>query len=203
MDTTGQMVARDSGTPRSGTRVLTQVLAWWTTALEAVAEVACRTWRATCNGLGRLRTGDLAPLSSWPFLSLAAGCVLVGALIRLAASSAGPDRVSAATAGVAAIGWALGRLGLMVLVLGTQDRAVRRARGAWAAGAVVWAIAVVPIASFIAWVASGVISLLVLRGLGEPMERARKAILIAWGVHAVASLASWIVVNGWFAAQLS
>jgi len=196
------MVAREPRAPRHGNEALRQLFIWWTSALGAGARPALDAVRACGSALDRLRRRDYSPLASWPVFVLAVSCVLFGALVRIAMSPSGPDRITAATAGVATLGWALARLGLMVLVVGTSEGAIRRARGAWATGAAVWMIALSPLAAIAAWAASGVISFLTLKALGERAARARRAVLVAWGLQAAVSIASWLVVNGWFATLL-
>lgn len=197
------MVARGSSGSRPRRHALSQLLHGWRSALQTVVTATLEAARAARCELGAVVSGDLAPLSRWPYVTLALGCVTGGALARLALAAPGQDRIAAATAGAAALGWAVGRLGIMTIVLGTDRRSARRTRSAWVAGTVVWAGAVVPLAAFAAWLASGAISYVALGRTGEPAIRARRAIVAAWGIQAAVTLVSWIAVNAWFASLLS
>ncbi len=180
-----------------------QLLHGWRSALQTVVTATLEAARATRGEVGVIASGDLSPLSRWPYVTLALGCVSGGALARVALTAPGQDRIAAAAAGAAALGWAVGRLGIMTIVLGTNRRSAQRTRSAWVAGTVVWAVAVVPLAAFVAWLVSGAISYVALRRTGEPATRARRAVVAAWGAQAAVALASWIAVNAWFASLLS
>jgi len=180
-----------------------RVIDRWRCLLGASLSKVRRTARATSGDLGAATAGDLATLARWRYSVLAVGLVVAGGLGRVSLTDPGPDRIAAATAAVAAVGWAIGRLGIMLIVLGTGKVVSARTRGAWVAGTTVWVVAVVPLAAFIAWVASAGITLFALVRSGEGSTRARRAVLVAWGIQAAVTIAGWFAVNAWFATLLS
>jgi len=195
------MVARDSKRSGRTTGLLSQLMRAWAGALDSAARASVRVAHSARDSFQRVSQGDLEALSTWAWIAFAMGCVIAGAAVRTWISPPGPERTAAALAGAVNVGWAVGRLGLMVVVLGLHK--ARGARSAWVLGCVVWIVAISPLTAALAWVFSAGLTGWALGRLGESTRDTRISVSVAWGTHAAVSVASWLVVNGWFAAQLS
>jgi len=195
------MVARDSKRAGTTTGLLAQLMNAWGGALDSAARASVRVAHSLRDDFQRLRQGDLEVLSTWAPVALAMGCVVAGAAVRTWISPPGPERTAAAIAGAVNVGWAVGRLGLMVVVLGLHK--ARVARSAWVLGCAAWIVAISPLTAAVAWVFSAGLTGWALGRMGESTRDARISVSVAWGTHAAVSVASWLVVNGWFAAQLT
>ncbi len=124
--------------------------------------------------------------------------LMVASAVRIALAKGGSPRLDASLAAGFGVLLALLRLGVLVRAL--QD-SVRPgvAVASWARGTVIWAIAINPALSLVAWAVSGLITVRSLTHRGVPVSRAQSATGAAWGVHALAVLSAWMATNVWVA----
>lgn len=183
--------------------MFTGLLRVWASIVSTTAGRFAAGVTAVRASIDALRARDLHALHGWPVVTASVALLVAGAAIRVALSEPGPELVAAAVASLSALGWAAARLGMLVAVLGTSRARSRAAVGAWAAGTWVWVVSVNPVLAFVAWAASAALSWVVLRRDETlPAPRARRAVLVAWGVQAAVSILSWLAVNGWFASLI-
>ena len=174
-----------------------QIFRWWTDVLGALARPLVAAWQAWATSFTRLRAGELEALGDAPVLALAAFSLLAGGVARVILAAPGDPRTVAAVASVAAIAWAVVRLGMLFALQPRQGVTREKVLGAWAAGTLVWVIAISPEATFLAWLLSAIVTLAVFERMGVERRYARMAVALAWGLQAAVTAISLVFAGGW------
>lgn len=138
-----------------------------------------------------------ADTSAWLIAAVAA--IALGGIARLALAPGGAPRLEALSA--VGLSWLLAAIRLLVLAatLGRDGFAPRIANEAWARGALVWAMAADPALTAVAWAVSAFVTARALVNRGVPLATARRAVLRAWGTHALVVIGVWLLTNAWVA----
>lgn len=132
-----------------------------------------------------------------PFLGVVA--LAAGAAGGIALAPSGQPRVLALAAGTASILWGMIRWLLMRVVPQGRSLGARGLAGAWAAGALVYAVALTPELRFAAWAVSAVITWFALRRLALDRRGASWLVGVAWGSQALVVVLSWVATNAYVA----
>lgn len=177
--------------------MIRQIFDWWTRSVGSFLGALTGAWRASVATISRLRAGKLEALGDTVFVSLSVALLFAGAVMRVLRTAPGDPRTVAAVASAAAVAWAAIRLATLVAMQPARRVGREKLLGGWAAGTVVWVIAVSPELTLVAWLLSAIVTLAVFLRLGVARRYALSAIAVAWGLQALVTTLSLAFAGGW------
>ena len=176
------------------------VMLRWRMFLTRLAHGAGELGTAAATGVrSTIALGVLLDIESLPVVVLAAAALLAGAVGGTLIAPSGA-RTAAALAGAASFLWtALRWLVLRVTEPRLAASDPNGVRGAFAAGLLVYALAVTPGLRLAAWLASAVITAVVLLRRGAGRSAVLSGVGLAWGAQAFVVCGMWFARNAYVA----